>query len=123
VAGFSSNWVPSVADQTDTVRIDRTAPTAPTVSGGSTNWQNVASVTVSGAGAADSGGSGLDHLEYRTSTDGGTTRSAAATGSALTESQQGETLYQFRAVDGAGNTSQWAPTAGTAGGSGGVDRR
>src|SRR5262249_8266544 len=39
------NWSNGV---TATVKIDRTKPSVPTVSGGSTTWQNVASVTVSG---------------------------------------------------------------------------
>ena len=43
-----SAWFPAVADATNTVSIDKTLPTAPTVSGGgaATAWQNVASLTI-----------------------------------------------------------------------------
>ena len=50
--------------------------------------------------------------EYRQSTDGGTTWSAASTaGSQATISEQGETQVQFRATDAAGNVSGWGPTS------------
>ena len=110
-AGYTSAWAPSVPDSGDTVRIDRTLPTAPTVTGGSLSWQNVASVTVSAAGSSDSGGSGLVGYEQRTSTDGGATWAAAAAGSSYTTSAEGETLVELRSVDGAGNTSAWTPSA------------
>ena len=49
--GNSSNWVSA------TVSIDRTKPSSPTsVAGGSTAWQNVASVTVTGSGSSDPAG-------------------------------------------------------------------
>src|SRR5947209_8171035 len=110
-AGFTSAWAPSVPDSGDTVRIDRTLPTAPTVTGGSLSWQNAASVTVSAAGSTDSGGSGLTGYEQRTSTDGGATWTAPAAGSSYTTSAEGETLVEIRSVDGAGNTSAWTPSS------------
>ena len=110
-AGFSSSWAPTVPDSGDTVRIDRTLPTAPVVTGGSLSWQNVASVTVSAAGSADTGGSGLTGYEQRTSTDGGATWTAPAVGSSYTTSAEGETLVEIRSVDGAGNTSAWTPSS------------
>ncbi len=122
VAGFTSPWVPSVPDSGSTVRIDRTLPTAPTVTGGSTAWQNVASVTVGAAGSTDAGGSGFAGYEYRLSSDGGTTWGSAQPGSSYTESGQGETLVQFHSIDGAGNVSVWTPSAGTAGGAIRIDR-
>ena len=102
--GRASGWVQA------TVRIDRTAPTSPNVSGGSLSWQNVASVTVSGSGSTDTpAADGVNHYEYRTSTDGGTTWSAGTSGPAAVVSAEGSTLVQFRAVDGAGNVSAWVP--------------
>jgi hypothetical protein len=105
-----------------TVRIDRTAPTAPTVSGGSLSWQNVASVTVSGAGSTDSGGSSLSGYQYRTSTDNGATWSAPAAGASFAVSAEGQTLVQLRSVDGAGNSSAWTPAASGASNTARIDR-
>ncbi|MFN8109215.1 MAG: hypothetical protein U0Y82_05115 [Thermoleophilia bacterium] len=101
-AGNTGGWSAS-----ETARIDRTAPTDPTVSGGSPAWQNVASVTVTAGGSTDAGGSGLTGYQSRVSTDGGVTWSAPATGAVTTPSAEGETLVQARAVDGAGNLSGW----------------
>ncbi|MFN8121542.1 MAG: choice-of-anchor C family protein [Thermoleophilia bacterium] len=109
--GNASAWTPAASDATNTVRLDRTAPTAPTVSGGSLSWQSVASVTVSATGSTDTGGSALSGYQYRTSTDGGATWGSATSGSSLTVSAEGETLVQFRSVDGAGNTSAWTPAS------------
>ena len=104
-AGNPSGWV------TQLISIDRTAPTAPTsVSGGSATWQSAASVTVSASAASDTNGSGVAGYQYRTSTDGGGTWSAPTAGSDATISDEGETLIEFRAVDVAGNLSDWTPT-------------
>jgi hypothetical protein len=105
VAGFAST--PTQA----TVRIDRTQPTAPAVSGGSLSWQSVASVPVSGSSSTDGGGSGLTGYEYRSSTDLGATWSAATAGATDVVSGEGQTLVQLRSIDGAGNFSAWTPTA------------
>ena len=104
--GRVSGWVQA------TVRIDRTAPTVPNVGGGSLSWQNAASVTITGSGSTDTpAADGVNHYEYRTSTDGGTTWSAGASGAVAVVSAEGTTLVQFRAVDGAGNVSAWVPAA------------
>ena len=108
-AGNVSGWAPSPSTAGSTVRLDRTAPTLATVSGGSLTWKNQASLTVTPGGGADTGGSGFSGYEYRTSTDGGSTWSGAAAGASLSVSAQGETVVQFRAVDGAGNSSAWMP--------------
>ena len=63
-------------DADSTVRIERTAPTAPTVWGGSTSWQNVSGVTISATGSTDTGGAGFSGYQFRTSSDGGSTWSA-----------------------------------------------
>ncbi|HEY7258871.1 MAG TPA: hypothetical protein VH459_07370 [Gaiellales bacterium] len=105
--GNVSAWTPSSPTGASTVRLDRTAPSDPSVSGGSLAWQSVASIVVSASGSTDAGGSGPATYEYRTSTDAGTTWSAASTGASVTVSAQGETLVELRAVDGAGNTSAW----------------
>ena len=101
VSGRFSNWVTGIA------RIDHTAPVTPTLTGGSSAWQNVASVDVAATGTTDTGGSGFDHLSYRTSTDGGTTWGAETTGTHVTVSSQGATLVQFRGRDFAGNVTPW----------------
>ena len=101
-AGNASAWTPSAPTGASTVRLDRTAPTDPSVAGGSLVWQSVASVGVSASGSTDAGGSGPATYEHRTSTDGGATWSAASAGATATVSAQGETLVQLRAVDGAG---------------------
>jgi large repetitive protein len=121
LAGNASNWAPAVPDVTDTVRIDRTAPGNPVVTGGSAAWQNVAGVTVTGGGASDPL-SGVSHYELHTSTDGGVTWSPAATGTTFTANSEGETLVQYRAVDVAGNAAPWWPAAGTGGATARIDR-
>jgi hypothetical protein len=112
-----SAWTPAVGTASGTVRLDRTAPTAPTVNGGSLTWQSVASVTVSASSSTDVGGAGVDHYEYRTSTNAGSTWSATSTGASGAITAEGETDVQFRAVDAAsptGNPSAWIPAVGTA---------
>ncbi|MGN6380696.1 MAG: beta strand repeat-containing protein [Gaiellales bacterium] len=111
VAGNPGAWMPATPGASDTVRIDGTPPTAPHVGGGSLAWQSAASVGISASGSTDSGGSGLAGYQYRTSTDGGHTWSSATSGATATISAQGSTVVQFRALDGAGNQSAWAPAA------------
>jgi hypothetical protein len=112
-AGNVSEWTPLPPDTSGTVRIDRTNPSIPSITGGSLTWQSTASVTISGSGAADSG-SGVDQYEYEASTDGGTTWSSPAQGASLAVAAEGETLVRFRAVDAAGNQSDWAPASSAA---------
>src|SRR6185312_3494908 len=109
-----SAWTPAAGTAAATVRLDRSAPGDPVVSGGSTSWQNFASVTVTGSGAFDPL-AGIATYEHRTSRDGGTTWSAPQTGATITVSAEDETLVQFRATDAAGNTSGWAPASATFG--------
>ena len=108
-AAIGSSWV-----QTQ-VRIDRTLPTPPTVTGGSLTWQGAASVSVTGTGSTDAGGSVLAGYEHRFSTNGGATWSAAAAGAAQVVASEGQTLVQVRALDNAGNASAWTPASATAG--------
>ncbi|MCC6831102.1 MAG: choice-of-anchor C family protein [Thermoleophilia bacterium] len=122
-AGNTSAWTPPASDATNTVRLDRTAPSAPTVSGGSLSWQSAASVTVTASGGTDAGGSGLAGYQHRTSTDAGATWSSTAiAGNAVSVTEQGQTLVQYRSVDGAGNVGAWAPAGPTAGGTVRLDR-
>ena len=115
-AGNRSGWT------TATVRIDRTDPTAPTsVSGGSLSWRNWSSVTVSPSGATDSPGSGVAGYQYRTSTDGGLTWSAAQSGTAQI-SAEGERVVQIRSVDAYGHVSGWFPSTPVAAGTVRLDR-
>ena len=82
--------------------VDTTAPTAPTVSGGSPVWTTPA-VTIKASGSTDIGGTGVGSYQYRASVEGGSDWSAVASGSSLTVSTTGTTWVQFRAVDKAGN--------------------
>ena len=95
--GNTSNWVSA------TVKIDRTKPSSPTaVAGGSSAWQNVASVTVTGSGSTDPpGGAGLSGYQTRTSPDG-VTWSAPVAGASATISNEGVTYVQVRSVDAPG---------------------
>ncbi|HEX2377069.1 MAG TPA: hypothetical protein VHI30_05875, partial [Gaiellales bacterium] len=106
-AGNTSAWVPA------TVRIDRTAPSAPSVAGGSSSWQASGPVGISASGSTDTGGSGLAQYEYRTSLNGGAW-SAATAGASVNVAAEGTTQVQFRSVDGAGNASAWTPGSATA---------
>ena len=108
-AGNVSAWSSAAVTAANTVRLDRTAPTDPTVSGGSLTC--AASRTLTGSGATDAGGSGLAHYQHRISADNGVTWDVAVTGSSLTLTTAGTYLIQFRAVDGAGNSSAWAPAS------------
>ena len=95
-----SGWVQT------SVWLDRTAPTDPTVAGGSAVWQSVASVMVSASGSTDTL-SGLLGYEYQTSTDNGATWSASTSGAATTISAEGQTLVRFRSIDNVALTSAW----------------
>ena len=110
-AGNISAWVPATPGATDTVRLDHTAPSLPTVAGGSASWLSAASTTVTASGSVDTGGSGFAHYQYRTSTDSGTTWSSATTGASVAVSAEGDTQVEFRSVDVAGNASTWTTVA------------
>ena len=99
-SGLTSNWVGTQ------VWLDRTAPTAPALAGGSSGWQNVASVAITASGSTDTGGSGLAGYQYETSAPGGSW-SAPAPGPTATVAAEGQTLVRFRAVDNLGNASAW----------------
>jgi RHS repeat-associated protein len=109
-AGNASGWVPSSNGAGNTARIDRTNPTAPSLSGASGSWQQTDSVAVSASGSTDAG-SGVDHYESEVSTDGGSTWSTAASGASAAVTDEGVTDVRFRSVDAAGNVSSW--TSGT----------
>jgi len=104
-AGNASAWVPAPAGAANTVKVDRGAPTNPTVSGATGAWSNAASAIVSASGSTD-GGSSVSGYEYQTSLNGGAF-SATAAGSSVTVSAQGTTDVQFRSIDAAGNRSAW----------------
>ena len=120
-AGNVSDWTPIPSDTAGTVRIDRSVPTDPTVSGGSLGWHSTASIVINASGSTDSG-SAVDHYEYQTSNDGGTTWSSPAPGNSSAVTAQGETLVRFRAVDSASNHSNWAPTFPAGEGTARIDR-
>ena len=107
LAGNRSAWSSPVP-----VWLDRTAPVV-TITGGSANWTNAATVHVA-ATAADAGADGST-IVYRTSTNG-TTWSATTPGSSVDVTALNKTYVEFQATDGLGNASAWpgsAPAAGT----------
>ncbi len=89
-------------------RLDTARPTAPTVSGAESGWSTNGTL-VQASGSTDSG-SGIDHYQYRKSTDGGATWSKAVNADSTGVNRQGTTIVRFRAVDGVGRTSAWTPT-------------
>jgi hypothetical protein len=125
-AGRHSAYAPATPTAGSTVRIDRIAPSDPSVTNDSQTWKDVASVAVAASGSTDTGGAAMNHYERQTSTDGGTTWSALTSGSSISVTAEGETLVRFQAVDGAGNRSalvqatvridRSAPTAATVSG-------
>jgi hypothetical protein len=100
-AGNTSAWTPVAAGAANTVRLDRTAPGVPTVTGSLLSWLSVASVTPAAGSATDPGGSGVTGYEFATSTNGGVTWSAPAAGASVPVSAEGQTLAEFRSVDAA----------------------
>ena len=104
-AGRHSAFAPATPTAGSTVRIDRIAPSDPSVTNDSQTWKDVASVAVAASGSTDTGGAAMNHYERQTSTDGGTTWSALTSGSSISVTAEGETLVRFQAVDGAGNRS------------------
>jgi hypothetical protein len=107
----SASWAPSVNGAQNTAKIDNTPPSLPAVSGGSAVWQNVPSVQITASGSADSE-AGMNHYEYRTSTDGGQTWTNGPSPSAsVTVTAEGSTWVEFRSVDNLGNASAWTPVS------------
>ncbi len=117
-----SAWAPAAPTAGSSVRIDRTLPTTPTVTGGSLSWQDVPSITITASGSTDAGGALLAGYQYRTSSDGGITWSSAAAGPAPAVSAEGRTLLEYRSQDGAGNVSSWTPTTPGAANTARIDR-
>ncbi|WP_010496568.1 OmpL47-type beta-barrel domain-containing protein, partial [Paenibacillus elgii] len=89
------------------VKIDRTAPTAPTLSASAGSWTN-SDVTVTITGGTDSGGSGVNRTEY--SLTGATTLAWTAYTGPVTITAEGQTTVSTRTVDNVGNISVTAST-------------
>lgn len=104
-----------------TVVSDATPPTLPSLSGGQPDPANVTDVTVVASGSTDAT-AGLSGYEHRTSVNGGTSWTAAASGPSVLVTAEGRTLVQFRAIDLVGNRSAWTPAAGDAAGVVWIDR-
>ena len=97
-----------------TVKLDLTAPSLPTVSGGSLTWK-LGPTLFTASGSTDSGGSGLGPYQYQTSTDNGTTWSAIANAPAsIAANGTTTTIVQMRATDNAGNFSAWTSAVSSA---------
>ena len=120
VAGNWSAW--STIQAAATAKIDLADPTMPAVSGGSSSWTTAASVTITGSGSTDTGGSGVDYYEYETSrpAHGGGWPGPPIQGPAVI-TNQGLTIVRFRAVDHAGNVSAWGPTNTTSASEANID--
>jgi len=107
--GLMSPW--SSISAGGTAKLDQTVPTVPTITGGSNSYKNTASTTLTAAGSTDTGGSGLAGYQYRSEFDLSNVWSGASDGAQVTISAEGLTIVQFRAVDHAGNVSDWEPFA------------
>ncbi|MFH5186194.1 Ig-like domain-containing protein [Paenibacillus sp. TAB 01] len=95
--------------QTEVVRIDRTAPSAPVVAPETEAWTAADSVTVTLTHGADTGGSGISRTEY--SLSGATTLDWTDYTGVLTITAEGETVIHARTVDGAGNAGEASEAA------------
>jgi hypothetical protein len=113
-AGNASGWAPATPTPESSAKIDITAPSVPGVTGGSAQWHvDSVPVVVTGDGSTDTGGSGLaaGGYQYHLSTDGGSSWAAPVTAAQATFTADGDSLVEFRAVDGAGNASAWSAPA------------
>ncbi len=92
------------------VRLDRTAPSVPTPTGGSSSWTNITPVVIDATGTSIDALSGMAAVpyQYRTSTNNGGSWSPPTDGSTAAVNVQATTLVQFRAGDVAGNWSAWS---------------
>jgi hypothetical protein len=99
-AGNLSAWTPASPGATDTVMLDRTAPTALTVLGAPSGCV-AGPVTLTATGSTDSL-SGLDH--YESTVNGG----ATVQGANVVLSGHGSFTVKLRAVDAVGNATAWA---------------
>ena len=102
-AGNTGAWVPTSA------RVDRTAPGAASVSGGSAAWTRAGQVDLAAGGASDAT-SGVDHYLMRCSTDGGPLAAPVTTAS-LALAAEGDHAAIAAAVDAAGNVGPWSSPA------------
>jgi hypothetical protein len=98
-AGNVSAWTPASANATDTVMLDRAAPTLPTL-GGVPGGCVAGPVTVTASGSTDPL-SGLDH--YESTVNGG----SVVAGQSVVVSAHGTATVKFRSVDLVGNASAW----------------
>ncbi|WP_231506418.1 OmpL47-type beta-barrel domain-containing protein [Paenibacillus sp. UNC451MF] len=87
---------------TAVVKIDRSPPTAPVINRSSASWTN-ANVTFTLAGATDTGGSGVNRLEF--SLSGATTLDWTTYTGTVTIATEGQTTVKSRTVDNVGNIS------------------
>ncbi|MGO4110864.1 OmpL47-type beta-barrel domain-containing protein [Paenibacillus sp. YAF4_2] len=90
------------ATKSVTLKLDKTLPTAPTVTPDSTAWTNAASVKAAVTAGTD-GGSGVSRTEY--SLSGATTLGWTTYTGQVTISAEGQTTLSARTVDIAGNIS------------------
>jgi hypothetical protein len=102
-AGNVSAWTPATTGATDTVMLDRTAPTTLAVLGAPGGCA-AGPVTLTATGSTDAM-SGLDHYE---STVNG---SGVARGAGVIVSGHGTFTVKLRAVDAVGNATAWVTTA------------
>lgn len=118
-AGNASPWSQAI------VRLDRTAPTAPGVTGGGAEWSNTAVDVQNNADSTDALSQvDPDGYEYQTSTDEGESWSVAANDAdhVVSVDNEGLTLVRFRSHDQAGNASAWTSSSLESSGAARVDK-
>jgi hypothetical protein len=104
-AGNQSAWTRAI------VRLDWSAPTAPSISGGSSNWHTTPATITDGRDSTDAL-SGVAGYRWRESTDDGQTWAEGVDTAGLTDiTSDGVTLVQYQAIDHAGNESAWSRVA------------
>jgi hypothetical protein len=99
-AGNFSAWTPASPDATDTVMLDRTAPSLPTIGGGTGGSCTAGPVTLTASASVDAG-SGFSHYESMVNAG------SVVTGPSVTVSAHGTWTVKLRSVDALGNASTW----------------
>jgi hypothetical protein len=101
-AGNASAWTPAAPDATDTVMLDRTAPSLPTVTGAPVGCV-AGPVTLTASGSTDAW-SGFNHYESQTNAG------SIVSGASVIVSAHGSSTVKFRSVDALGTASAWVST-------------
>jgi hypothetical protein len=87
--------------------VDTVTPSAPQVIGGDALWSNLASRSITHAESTDPAPSSGVKYQRRVSEDGGKTWKPTGVGDDIVVTREGDTRVQYRALDVAGNASDW----------------